>query len=398
VDSEGNKVEDNFSITVAEKASDPGLVLHLDAMAITNLSDGDPVAHWADLSGSGNHAIQNNTANQPSFGFEPNGRPVIHFDGNDDYLELNWQGSGGSLEPDSNSMTVFIVLNNKDIMGESQTIIGNMNESGDVWIHKSGSSNRVYAVVGGNSGTSERLVYFGDKGVNHGFHILTWQYDDNVSSNRHRAYVNGEFIDGADGATTINLGATSIGYESSQGWYWNGYIAEIRIYNYALSDADRRAVEQELHEKWFAAEPVDQYTVTFVDPINGSLSAAVDGVPISSGAEVEESKNIVFTVDTDEGYAVEGWTVNGVTVATETGLTYIHENLSEDIEAAVILAELPARDIYTEELTDITADFGTGFADIGLPATIEVTLEDNSKLNVNVYRADDTYDGNTPGT
>lgn len=66
-----------------------GLMLWLDATAISGLVDGDPVATWSDLSGNGNHATQATAGLRPLYKTSIlNGRPVVRFDGAGDYLAV----------------------------------------------------------------------------------------------------------------------------------------------------------------------------------------------------------------------------------------------------------------------------------------------------------------------
>ena len=69
-------------------ASLSGLALWLDATAITGLVDADPVGTWSDLSGNGNDATQATAAKKPTYKTNiQNGKPVVRFDGADDYLQ-----------------------------------------------------------------------------------------------------------------------------------------------------------------------------------------------------------------------------------------------------------------------------------------------------------------------
>lgn len=66
----------------------PGLVLWLDASYITGLNDGNSInTELLDLSGNGYHATQSTAAQRPIYKVSIiNGRPVVRFDGTDDYL------------------------------------------------------------------------------------------------------------------------------------------------------------------------------------------------------------------------------------------------------------------------------------------------------------------------
>jgi len=70
-------------------ASIAGLKLWLDASQITGLNDGDAVGTWADLSGNGYDATQATGSKKPTYQTnELNSRPVVSFDGVDDYMGL----------------------------------------------------------------------------------------------------------------------------------------------------------------------------------------------------------------------------------------------------------------------------------------------------------------------
>ncbi|MCX5635363.1 MAG: hypothetical protein NTW55_05965 [Planctomycetota bacterium] len=76
-----------LELNTAVQAAAPvtsGLVLHLDANAITGLNNGDTVTTWADISGSGNSAT---AIGDPSYHTGViNGKPVVRLDGDDSFL------------------------------------------------------------------------------------------------------------------------------------------------------------------------------------------------------------------------------------------------------------------------------------------------------------------------
>ena len=73
-----------------EPESVPGLLMWLDAQdPSTVILEGESVAFWLDKSGQGSSAVQVNRANRPVYGpFLPQQLPLIHFDGQDDFLEF----------------------------------------------------------------------------------------------------------------------------------------------------------------------------------------------------------------------------------------------------------------------------------------------------------------------
>ncbi len=112
------------------------------------------------------------------------------------------------------------------------------------------------------------------------------------------------------------------------------------------------------------------YTVTFsVDGENGQLSADVDGDAIVSGDEVVEESDVLFTAVPDDNYKVAEWTVNDNVLDSYTDLTYLYENLDQNIVVTVSFEEVvgiseissvdvsvfpnPARDMFTVESSEM---------------------------------------------
>lgn len=82
----------------------PGpLSVWYDAQRPDSIEMATGVATWRDLSGNGNHLAQTDTTKQPAYGVRAiNGRPLIDFDGTNDYLAmsastLGWTGTLGTF-------------------------------------------------------------------------------------------------------------------------------------------------------------------------------------------------------------------------------------------------------------------------------------------------------------
>jgi len=83
--------------------------------------------------------------------------------------------------------------------------------------------------------------------------------------------------------------------------------------------------------------PAQTYTVTFsVTGGNGSLTAAVDGANISSGASVQQGKSVVFTAAPNSGRQVKEWKLNGTVVSGNKTNSYTLANLTS---AATVTVE-----------------------------------------------------------
>lgn len=221
-----------------------GCVLWLPADRITGLSDGDAVSSWPDWSGEGNDATQTTTANKPTYQTaELAGRPVVRFDGTDDFLECalthDWTG-----EP----WSVFAVADAGSPGQRYRGIVGCRFGTGAAswWslgvITDSGGS-FVLETTGGP------FLDFGFDAYGEGFQlygVITTSpasmvgYRNGVTVGTHTPGVN-------IGDTTNDL---RIGQWLETNQIWADDIAEIIIYDSALSTADRLRVERYLNRKY----------------------------------------------------------------------------------------------------------------------------------------------------
>lgn len=81
--------------------------------------------------------------------------------------------------------------------------------------------------------------------------------------------------------------------------------------------------------------------------------------------------------------------------------TRISYGMPGDRPVTVISTEpTPLEVVSVEAITDITVSYGTAFADLGLPETVEATLSDNSTMDLEIdwSAAEADYDGETAGT
>ena len=174
-----------------------------------------------------------------------NGKPAVKFDGVDDYLNQPWAGTGGTLELET--ATVFLVLKNEN-MSASQTMMGNYDEDGAICFHISRNQNTFTATVS----TRDNRIEFTDS-------LKPYVATYRVDGSSHQAFVRVKIENENEACCKHKLGATTIGRNGGplssniEEWYWEGSIAEIRIYNSALSDSERQAVENELQQKWFGS-------------------------------------------------------------------------------------------------------------------------------------------------
>lgn len=122
-----------------------------------------------------------------------------------------------------------------------------------------------------------------------------------------------------------------------------------------------------------------EYTVTYSQPANGTLSASVaDGTPVNGGTKV------AFTAEPDKGYEIDEWTVNGHSVAN-SGSTYTLNVTENSTVAVTFKAMVPVSAVRNGRNGSIaiTANSKTitdGYVSSGSDVTFTVTPENTDDM------------------
>lgn len=222
---------------------DPGgLVGWYDAAALTGLSDADSVTTWPDASGNGNDVTQGTAANKPTYQTnELNGRPVVRFDGTDDRLKVDFLNGLTGLDEG----TLIAVL--KQTPSGSRYAATFSNDG--LYIATNASSHYLAACAGNVGYSQHRLASV----------VSTWTLVSNVTdmglaSTEAKLWVGGTPGDTRDldsnNTGTFPVASFFLGCSYIETAFFNGDIAEVLIYDHALSDDDREAVEAYLTAKW----------------------------------------------------------------------------------------------------------------------------------------------------
>lgn len=231
-----------------------GLQLHLDASDASTLYDATTggslvaadgsVARWEDKSGNGRHATQGTAGNRPARKTAiQNGLDVLRFDGTDDFL------SHSVIESDPSQLTLIVALS--------------ASSSGNIWSHRS-EATRLLQLNHNTTGVQDLRFQARGSGSNliapsiaaafDVFRTAGFVFDKTsgshfVFTNTSKGTVVSESFSGETFTSTLQtIGATDSGsgYTSFAGMD----LAEILIYDSALSDTDREAVENYLMAKW----------------------------------------------------------------------------------------------------------------------------------------------------
>ena len=224
------------------------LRLWLAADRITGLADGDPVTTWADRSGQGNHATQSTTAAKPLFKTGiAGGRPVVRFDGVDDYLTV-------ANEPtfDLSTFPIFVV---GKASNDGGTFLGKVTFAGLV------TDNDRRKIQVRRASSTQFVLYSGSDSANKASGTVTWTSFNVLTAvfrgaTDYTLALNGAASDFATptlDAATFNNASAIIGAATSGAEFLTGDIAEIVVYNRALSATERKAVEFYLGSRYGVA-------------------------------------------------------------------------------------------------------------------------------------------------
>jgi hypothetical protein len=223
--------------------STSGLITHLDAATLITAVEGTRVGVWEDRSGVGIHAIQNTTAKRPTFVRRAIGnRPALFFDGVDDYLDI-----------DETAATVFVVGQNYGSVDPDvpQNWVGGDGYWGDAAAYAETDGVYHQWILPDAAGKSKTAR--GTAAPDNRPHIFCYRIDlvAKVADVWHDGvldlYHPGKF--GTSTGTMLRLGARRRN-QSQNHRYVHGYVAEMLAYGRALSDAERRMIEEYLARKY----------------------------------------------------------------------------------------------------------------------------------------------------
>ncbi len=242
---------------------DGSLKLWLDAGAIAGASDGDPIGQWSDLSGNAHHASQTDPARQPVYVADAaGGRPALFFDGADDGMV-----TGLDLGTNVTPYTVFAVFNTRSSVGALRRAVqGSQNWLVGPYVNEL----RHYTPSGGwaaNPGPPASAGQF----------FLTEAHNTGAATTF--------LVDATDVTTNpASIGSPGVVHLAGSGNYPNevldGDIAEVIVYDRALSGTEQRAVSAYLKQKYGL---VNVFNLAYQRPIIDG-SSAYNNVGFNQGA------------------------------------------------------------------------------------------------------------------
>lgn len=218
----------------------PNLVLWLDASQVTGLTDGAAVSAWPDASGRAHHATQASAANRPTYRSAAlSGKAAMRFDGSDDYLRI-----AGTIVGGTQARTVFFVAR-PDVVGNKGVVdLGNGTTLGAGFLVTPEYGVRV------NGGSRLWLPSASTQTMQIGVLQFTGTTTNGIS-----LWINGTLRSPSStiAATIQTSGSGSVGTWTAGpigNNNFDGDIAEIIVYDRALSTTERQAVQQYLDTKY----------------------------------------------------------------------------------------------------------------------------------------------------
>jgi hypothetical protein len=300
-----------------------GLSLWLKGDAGVTLA-GSGVSQWSDQSGSGRHATQTSFTSRPTVAAGAlNGLPALAFDGVNDYLTFFMPVNGLT------GMTIVVVAaNSADRTGgstnaENAAVFWNeINPWGSV--HLSPFQNNVKFRFGTGQ-TGNLPVYSRPASIGSSFSISTAIKNRSTDS----LYVNGSLVVSQSGklmtiANTGSLGNIGRGYDNNT--FFPGLIAEVLVYNRALSDAERQSAESYLNAKYFTGAPPPNQPPTIATPAaanpNPTTGATTNLSVLGADGAGESTLSYTWAVTAKPaGAADPTYSVNGTNTAKNTVTT-----------------------------------------------------------------------------
>ena len=221
------------------------LALWLDASdtsAANIVQTANAVSQWNDKSGSGNNATQGTGSQQPTTNVATqNGKNTLSFDGGD---EFDW--AAGFVNSYDGNTTTFVV-SKRTVDTGTQVILSNTSNktitfygnAGQVLFRSNNSGNNSVANIG-NTTTNFNVITAKRDGVEQSISVNSGVASTNSSGSDLTGVSSGRF--GSTGGAN----------------YLTGSIAEILVYNRALSATEIAQVESYLTNKWLGFQiPTD---------------------------------------------------------------------------------------------------------------------------------------------
>lgn len=356
-----------------------GLTLWFKADAITGLSDGAAVSTWTDSSANVNSATQASGSLQPLYKTNIlNGNPVVRFDGSNDTLAT---GSNTGLTGNQ-AMTAFAVFKSTATSGDYPAIFSQNPGTTDLGVSLTLNGNR------------PGLDFWVDRWRvttalnNTSFYIISAVKVAGVISPNTSIYNNETLaagaVEGSNNTPNITNNVMKLGtLDGTGGRFFAGDVAEIIIYNVALSATDQQNIENYLSIKYAIAgarSTSQSADLLEVQAANTSLLAVIDSSG-NFGLGVSAPSNIVHVLPPVGSPARVRLQQSGATSADYSD--YAHFD-STGIQMASIFVNSTAKTDYGGAKSLNIININSAPITLGILNAIKVTLDTSGRMGVGV--------------
>ena len=223
------------------------LVAWFKADAITGLANGTAVSVWSDSTANDYNAMQTSSANQPTYVTGViNGLPVVRFNStNSTYLWF--------YRPVQDDFTIILVFKSSQGISTGTDFwsgAGLVNGEQSGAVNDFGMSLNANGQVLSGTGNPDTTIRSGTGLANGLPHLVTFKRTKTTGTLN--LYVDGTLVaagtGGSQSLTAPNF--LTLGAQATLNNFLNGDIAEVQIYNAALSDTDRLGQERALKCKY----------------------------------------------------------------------------------------------------------------------------------------------------
>lgn len=209
----------------------PGCDIWLAADNLS-LNDGDPVDRWGDESGNGNDFVNSSSTSQPTFRTNVlNGKPVVRFDGSNDFLDKETSYSNA---PPYTIFTVYSAGSGSDPMAWDEDTPNDR-----VLLYHPNNSTVEFHTNGTHASMSKSRPF------SHYINEVWVDGSDNIEF-----LDNGSLEDSRNETPRAYDGTPRLGDDPGDARELDGDIAEYIVYDNAISTADREEIRTYLADKY----------------------------------------------------------------------------------------------------------------------------------------------------
>lgn len=290
-------------------------------------TSGDNITGWADMSGQGYHATQSNGSYRPTVLEDAiQGKRAIRFNGSSQFLDVAKMFSNSF----STGASLFAVTRPSSLTSGATLIdLGNGATSNNISLAQANGSGtgRFHSYNGSSNSYLDASSAFASDRFK-----LSEVVQDGAGSAKY--YVNGTEISqgSVNNVNTLDRASNFLGRKNGGSDYWPGDLAELILYNKALTEAERTAVESYLITKFQlnsvvpSAPKLSLPTSTLGEPGQVAISAeggcivyvTQDGTTPTTASPVYGSAIRVNYTQTVKALAVKNGVSSSVSSATYT--------------------------------------------------------------------------------